>query len=151
MQSLLHSTLIFIVASFVTFVVFDFTVNIIALWNSCKSQQIASQQMQAKPELQPQIEPQPQQEKVSDIWDESQACTAKRAMQPAPMIFQLALPPAKEVVVVAPAKKRGRPSKKSAAATLPTAEASLAATFCQPAQIAVAPKKRGRPSKKSVA
>lgn len=150
MQSLLNSTIIFIVASFFAFVVFDFTINIIALWKRCKPQEIASQQMQADPELQPQIEPQPQQEKLPDIWEQSQVCTAKRAMQPAPMIFQLALPPAKEVVVVAPAKKRGRPSKKSAVTTLPTAEAELAATFCQPDQIAVAPKKRGRP-KKSVA
>ncbi len=148
MQSLLNSTIIFIVASFFAFVVFDFTVNIITLWNSCKSQQIASQKTQAEP--QSQIELQPQQEKLSDIWDESEVSTAKRTMQPAPIIFQLTLPAAKEVIAAAPIKKAGRP-KKSVAKTLPTAEADLTATFCQPAQIEVTPaKKRGRP-KKSVA
>ncbi len=150
MQSLLNCTIIFIAASFFAFVTFDFTVNIIALWKRCNPQQTASQQMQAEP--QPQIKPQPQQEKLSNIWEESEVSPLKRPMQPAPMIFQLALPPAKEVVAVAVApKKRGRPSKKSVATTLPTAEAELAATFCQPEQIAAAPKKRGRPSKKSAA
>jgi hypothetical protein len=155
MQVLLHSTMIFIVVSFFSFAIFDFAVNIIALWNSCKPQQIASQQMQAEPEAQPQIEPQPQiqpqpqQEILPDVWSESEASFVKRPMQPAALIFQLALPPAKQVIAPTPVKKAGRP-KKSVATTLPTAEASLAATFCQPSQIAVAPKKRGRP-KKSVA
>jgi len=162
MQVLLHFTIIFVVVSFFAFAIFDFAVNIIALWNSCKPQQIASQQMQVEPELQPQIEPQPQiqpqpqQEILPDVWSESEASPAKRPMQPAHLIFQLALPAAKEVLTVTPAKKPCK-SKKSATKalpatkTLPTAEPDLAATFCQPSQIAVAPaKKRGRP-KKSVA
>jgi hypothetical protein len=150
MQVLLHSTIIFIVVSFFSFAIFDFAVNIIALWNSCKSQQTASQQMQVEPEPQPQIEPQPQQQILPDVWSESEASPAKRPMQPAPLIFQLALPAAKQVIAPTPVKKAGRP-KNSATKTLPTAEPNLAATFCQPSQIAVAPaKKRGRP-KKSVA
>ncbi|KAB8316157.1 hypothetical protein SD81_028190 [Tolypothrix campylonemoides VB511288] len=143
MQALLNNSIIFVVAIFFAFVLFDFIVNVVVLWDSCKPQEIVSQQMQSEPKIEQ------QQERLPDVWEESQEKVVKRPMQAAPMIFQLALPPAKEAVAVAtPTKKRGRPKKTALVTTLATAEASLAATFCQPEQIAVAPaKKRGRPKK----
>lgn len=94
-----------------------------------------------------QLEAEPEQAKLPDIWDEVQDMPVLVVLQPAPIIFQLLLSPAKETIV-AVSKKRGRPKKSTPeVVTLPTAESELAATFCQTTQIQVAPKKRGRPKK----
>ena len=147
MQSLLHASISLIFVAVPAFIIFDLTVNVLSLWKTCKPQQIiTSQEVQEIPEASP------QQEKLPDIWEESEEIPIKQTpIQPTLQKCQLLLSPAKEVPVTKPTKKRGRPKKSTIATTLPTAEAELAATFCQPTQIAVTPaKKRGRP-KKSVA
>lgn len=145
MQSLLNASIIILVGSTFAFIAFDFVVNLKALWNKSNPQEIASPKIEVTANTL--IETEPEQAKLTDIWDEIQDTPVLSALQPAPTTFQLLLSPAKETVAPTPAKKRGRPKKSTMATTMPTAEAELAATFCQPTQVQVAPKKRGRPKK----
>lgn len=132
MQSLLNSSIILILVLFTALILLDLIASLKNFWSTCtpKPQSTPTAQMQR------------------DVW-ESTVEPVKRKMVAAPIIHQLCLPMAKEKAIASveliPAKRRGRPKK--TVVTLPTSEATLATTFCQPSQVQPPAKKRSKSKK----